>query len=66
MRINADGTKVSLTFNISDEGDVYHSSSSIYVYDVEMDKVTAHNFGPNYYPVPFACTGAHGSTTHCS
>lgn len=51
IRVNADGTKISLLCNYQDASGTQHPDSKLYVYDVELDKVFNYEFGPTFYPV---------------
>ena len=53
LRINANGTKISIIANMLNEeqGSVQQPDSRLHIYDVELDKVFSYDFGPRYYPV---------------
>jgi len=52
MRINCNGTKIALIANrVEDEASgVQTPDSRLHVYDVELDRIFSHEFGPRYYP----------------
>jgi len=51
IRVNANGTKVSLLCNRMDAAGTQTPDSKMYVYDVELDRVFEYDFGPAFFPV---------------
>lgn len=51
IRVNNNGTKISMVFNKIIGAGVHEPDTNLYVYDVELDKVFTHEFGPNFYPI---------------
>lgn len=51
IKVNCNGTKVSILAQHDDHSGVLVPDSKLYVYDVELDRVFPYDFGPFYYPV---------------
>lgn len=51
LRVNSTGSKISMLCNTTDAGGLHLPDTRLFVYDVELDRIFTHDFGPDFYPI---------------